>query len=436
MRAILHPFRRLLILTTILMGLLAPVAAGAQEVVVLRHVTVRAQPDRTSAKIDYPEIGAQLTLLDGGARRAGYYHVRLGDGREGWVYQSFVRRVPVGDAAALVAPAATVVAHFIDVEQGNAALLEFPCGAILIDAGGRGDAAEARLLGYLDTFFARRTDLDRRLAAIYVTHTHIDHNASLDKVAERFKVGAYVYNGVARGSGRANARWMLNHAQQTSPRIALRPVSQGEVESAGKAGLTDGVIDPLACAGTDPKVRILAGGRELPDGTEYRPADWGDEDMENGNNHSLVIRIDYGETSFLFPGDIENAAIADLTARYAGTTLLDTDVLEVSHHGAVNGTTAQFLAAVSPQLAIISMGPWTTQEKWTAWAYGHPRKVTTDLLYAAVTGRRATKSVQVAKAVKSFVPFAMDRAVYATGWDGTVTVRGDALGTIDVQVGP
>ncbi|AJP73445.1 MBL fold metallo-hydrolase [Sphingomonas hengshuiensis] len=413
---------------------LLPVAASAQEVVVLRHVTVRAAPARESAKIDYPKIGAQLTLLDGGVRRAGYYHVRLEDGREGWIYQSYVRRIPPSGADGLVAPAGAVVAHFIDVDQGNSALLEFPCGAILIDAGGRGADAEARLLDYLDAFFARRTDLDGRLAAVYVTHTHIDHNASLDKVATRFKVGAYVYNGVARGSGRSNARWMLNHAQQTAPQIALRPVSEGEVEAAGRVGLTDGVIDPLACAGTDPKVRILAGGRELPDGTEYRPADWGDDDMDNGNNHSLVIRVDYGETAFLFPGDIENAAITDLIARYSGTAMLDADVLEVSHHGAVNGTTAPFLAAVSPQVAVMSMGPWTTQEKWTAWAYGHPRKVTTDLLYSAVSGRRATKSVQVAKAVKTFLPFAMDHAVYATGWDGTVIVRGDASGMIDVRI--
>lgn len=250
--------------------------------------------------------------------------------------------------------------------------------------------------------------------------------------AKRLNRYGYIYNGVARGSGRVNARWMLTHARDTSPAVAFRAVSEGDIEAAGASGLTDSVIDPIACPTIDPRIRLLAGGRELPDGTEFRPSDWGDEDMDNGNNHSLVIRVDFGESSFLFPGDLENAGITDLMTRYAGTAMLDTDVLEVSHHGAANGTTAAFLSAVSPQIAVISMGPYTTQQKWTAWAYGHPRKVTTDLLYAAVTGRRPSKSVMVATKTKTFVPFAMDRAIYATGWDGTIDVRADATGRIQV----
>lgn len=425
---------RILIFTlAALLASVMPTLVHAQDLRVIRDVTVRSEPDRRSERVDYPAIGTELVLLDGGERRSGYYHVRLPDGREGWVYQSFVQRIASGSPEALFAPTGQAVVHFIDVEQGNSALLEFPCGAMLIDAGGRGDAAETRLLAYLDAFFARRTDLGRTLAAIFVTHTHIDHNSSLDKIAARYRVGGYIFNGVPRGSGRHNARWMLGYAQQASPRIAVRPVTQGDVEAAGRSGLTDATIDPFACAGTDPKVRILAGGRELPDGTEFRPADWGDEDMDNGNNHSLVIRVDYGESSFLFPGDLENAGIADLLARYAGTAMLDTDVLLVSHHGAANGTTAPFLSAVSPQVAVISMGPSATQERWTAWAYGHPRKVTTDLLYEAVSGRRAPKSVLVAKGTKNFVALPMDRAIYATGWDGTVTVRGDAAGHVEVR---
>lgn len=436
MRATLLAVQRCILLMAIMFGVAGSSSAFAQDLVVMRNVTVRAEPDKNAAKVDFPAVGTELTLLDDGNRQSGYYHVRLPDAREGWVYQTFVRRVSGAPSVALApSQAGQIAVHYIDVEQGNAALLEFPCGALLIDAGGRGDAAEARLLAYLDAFFARRNDLGGRLAGIYITHTHIDHNTSLDKVAARFKVGGYIYNGVARGSGRANASWMLQHAVENSPQIVFRAVSEGDVEAAGTAGLTDATIDPLACQGTDPKIRILSGGRELPDGTQFRPADWGDEDMDNGNNHSLVIRVDYGAASFLFPGDLENAGIANLLARYAGTAMLDTDVLEVSHHGAANGTTAALLAAVTPEIAVMSMGPSTTQERWTAWAYGHPRKVTTELLYGAVSGRRPTKSVNVARGVKLFEAFPMDHAVYATGWDGNVTVRGDAAGRIQVLTG-
>ncbi|WP_298166605.1 MBL fold metallo-hydrolase [Novosphingobium sp.] len=427
--------RKALIRATIALALasLSSSPALADDVVVARDVTVRAKPSRRSEIVEFPAVGTNLILLDDGAVSRGYYHVQLPDGRAGWVYRTYVRRTVGSLAEALVDNSAgQLVVHYIDVDQANAALLEFPCGAVLIDAGSRGDEAETKLLAYLEAFFARRSDLGGKLAAIFVTHTHIDHNASLDKLVMKYRVGSYIHNGVARGSGRANAKWMLAHARETSPAIAFRAVSEADVEAAGTAGLTDNIIDPIACPTIDPRIRVLAGGRELPDGTEFRPSDWGDEDIENGNNHSLVIRVDFGQSSFLFPGDLENAGISDLLARYAGTTLLDTDVLEVSHHGAANGTTAAFLSAVSPQVAVMSMGSPMTQEKWTAWAYGHPRKATSDLLYAAVTRKRPSKSVMVATKTKTFVPFAMDRAIYATGWDGTIDVKADTAGRIQV----
>src|SRR5262245_14054383 len=71
-----------------------------------------------------------------------------------------------------------MAAHFIDVGQGSAALLEFPCGAVLIDTGGEeGDdfSGNANLSDYLDEFFTRRTDLGRRLDLVVLSHPHIDH---------------------------------------------------------------------------------------------------------------------------------------------------------------------------------------------------------------------------------------------------------------------
>ena len=69
------------------------------------------------------------------------------------------------------------------------------------------------------------------------------------------------------------------------------------------------------------------------------------------NDMSLVFRIDYGETSFLFTGDASSAVERDLIARKSN---LDADVLKVSHHGSSTGTSPTFVSAVSPDYAIIS----------------------------------------------------------------------------------
>lgn len=395
--------------------------AGA-DVVIRRDVTVRAAPDRTSAALAFPAIGTRLDLLDDGARQHSYYHVRLPDGREGWVYRSFVQRVAgQPDSAAFTGLGGDRLAvHYIDVEQGNSALLEFPCGAILIDAGGRGEAAGRHLIEYLDAFFARRPDLHKRLAAVFVTHTHSDHNSNLRRVAERYGIGGYVHNGVMTGSGRVAAGWMAAHAAAASPVIPAVAVAD-----VGTSPVTGPVIDPLACPRVDPKIEVLSGGLTVNPG-------WTADAFKNGNNHSLVIRVDYGNASFLFPGDLENEGIARLVGRLENPADLDVDVLEVNHHGAANGTTAAWLAALTPEMAVISMGPSTIHEAWTGWAYGHPRRVSVALLEQSVSMRRAPLTRLVGDGVKSFSPMTIDRAIYATGWEGDVVITAAPDGTMQV----
>src|SRR5687768_10175515 len=61
-------------------------------------------------------------------------------------------------------------AHHIAVGQGDATLLEFPCGAVLVDAGAQDAEHVTRLVDYLARFFAGRPDLQRTLASIIITH--------------------------------------------------------------------------------------------------------------------------------------------------------------------------------------------------------------------------------------------------------------------------
>src|SRR3954468_19578528 len=107
-------------------------------------------------------------------------------------------------AISSIAAEPTMTAHFINVGQGAAALLEFPCGAVLIDAGGQDDDSTERLINYLRNFFADRTDLNGTLQAIYITHPHKDHTLALKRVVNGFTSKRFIENGQDSGSGIAN----------------------------------------------------------------------------------------------------------------------------------------------------------------------------------------------------------------------------------------
>lgn len=333
-------------------------------------------------------------------------------------------------AAAAPAVPERIAVHYVNVDQGGAALLEFPCGAILIDAGGRGRAAGDHLLKYLDDFFDRRTDLPRRLDAIFITHPHLDHNAYLKRIVGEagrgtYQVGAFVHNGRLKGR---ISRWMKTRVT-TPPTIQEVIITDADVDAAGGQGVTSTLIDPLpACPRVDPEIRVLSGAHPR------NPA-WSADENDNENNHSLVIRVDYDESSFLFTGDLEEHAIVDLLARYRGTTRLDTDVYEAGHHGSDNATTEELLDAVTPELAVISMGERTSRSPKTAWAYGHPGRGAVKMLEDAITRTRSPIAAFVGRGSKNLVNRRVSKAIYATGWDGDVTVIGDPLGSLEVKLG-
>ena len=401
-------------------------AAFAQDVTVKRNVTVREAPRRSSGAVTYPVAGDRLTILDNGAKSHGYYHVRLADGRTGWVYYTYVTKPAQLATAAASQPGDVAVAHFIDMDQGNATLLEFPCGAVLIDAGGRDTAAGDHLLAYLHAFFARRTDLNNRIAAIFVTHTHIDHNRALMRVAEAFAVGGYIDNGVPNGSGRNPAKAMKDYVAAHSIPTIAGGVDSKMIDEAGTSGLSGPVIDPVACPRVDPDIRVLSGRYD-----DKLPG-WSDEDLDNGNNQSLVIRVAYGKAKFLFTGDMEEPAIESLVTRYQNSDLLDVDLWEVGHHGSQNGVTPSLLAAMSPEMAVISMGNSTTHALWSAYAYGHPRRAAVTLIAQAVRRERSPTDVPVADGAKRFSTFTLTKAVYGTGWNGDIDVKALPDGTLTV----
>lgn len=256
--------------------------------------------------------------------------------------------------AAPVAADATLAVHYIDVGQADCALLESGGHYMLIDAGNNADAET--ILSYLRGQGVERLDI------VVGTHPHEDHIGSLDTVIETFDVGQ-VY---------------LPKVSHTSKTYA-------------------DVLDAVAAKGL--KIKAPTAGErtqfaDLPL-TFYGPV----KTYDDLNNNSIVLKVQAGETTFLFTGDAETQAENDLLA--AGYDLR-ADVLKVGHHGSATSSSQAFLDAVSPQIAVISVG----QDN----SYGHPD--------AAVLQRLQAKGA----------------AVYQTKESGTILCRTDGE-TITVQTG-
>lgn len=337
-------------------------------------------------------------------------------------------------AATVPPPVPKLRVHFLDIGQGAATLVEFPCGAMLIDTGGEQNSdfhSTPALVAYLDAFFARRKDLGGKLDVLVLSHPHIDHVRGAPTVLEKYPVGTIVEDGrIPRQDDAVAAMARVREYVATHPEVAHLVVRVDDFPSATGA-LNSPQLDrfPL-CQDVDPKVVALWGGVGHDRG--WGDNDYGNNHFDNDNNHSVVTRVDFGEASVLFPGDMEVPALRDLVTDRG--PLLDVDVLQVAHHGSHNGTTPDLLRAVTPEIAVMEVGPAARRHSWTAWQYGHPRAALLDLLEAHVTGTRSPIVVPIGSAMKTFSDQTVDRAIYATAWDGTVVLEASAAGDFRLGV--
>lgn len=162
----------------------------------------------------------------------------------------------------------TMRVHFIDVGQGAATLIEFACGAVLIDTGAEVNDdfdGVSELVEYLDDFFDRRPQLGRHLAGLYLTHAHKDHTSGVKQVLDRYSPRAAVTNGrdaplpgQKRPSGISGQRALHRFvalAEDTEPRdddVAFAAVRLSDFPANG--ALSDGAIDPVNCTGGQPRL--------------------------------------------------------------------------------------------------------------------------------------------------------------------------------------
>jgi competence protein ComEC len=264
-------------------------------------------------------------------------------------------------------------------------------GAILIDAGGEAtgdDRDKDHLIGYLNQFFNRRTDLHRTLGAVIISHPHLDHTKNLMPVMQTFTVKNLIDGGNMRGSGFPQLKAARLFA--ASHHIRYRAITDKEIEDLGKTGLAPfpGLVNS---SGVD--LRILDGSRGC----------------ENANNDSLIVRVGYQQASYLFSGDAEteadgvcDAEVPVLIDFYNGTGLVNIDVYKVGHHGSANGTDEALMQAMSPKISLISAGIHTQHGpgNFHAFQFGHPRENIVSLLEDFTTNHRDDVSVYTMTAVR------------------------------------
>jgi competence protein ComEC len=326
----------------------------------------------------------------------------------------------------------TMTMHVLDIGQGAATLFEMPCGAILVDTGGElnGDFDSIEMLKVqLDAFFERRKDLKRTIDVLVITHPHIDHVRGIPALLEKYTVKSVVESGFPPAT---NVRTEMNLlrdfvAGSKVHRVVLR-------DDVTVQGFTDAAIDPLKCKLVDPKVRVLSGRVGADPG--WKQDKYGKSTFSNANNHSVVVRVDFGESSVLVTGDLEEVAIEDLLHKYEGKPggLLDVDVYQAGHHGSFNGTTRPLVAAMTPEVAVIQMGAAWRRRSWSAWQYGHPREEVVDQLRAGVTQQRAKPRLcHVGVKGRTFAEVVIKEAVYGTGWDGPIAIDMNVDGTVAVR---
>ena len=213
-------------------------------------------------------------------------------------------------------PTDKIIVRVLDVGQADCILIEAPEGCILIDSGV--NSSESTVKAYLDRLEISEIDY------FVISHPHSDHIGGADMIFREYTVKNILYDAHDGYSEYQNE--MLQNSG-----AVLTDVSVGDRFSVGELTIT-----------------VLL-------------ADY--SDAKDDNDRGIVLRLDYGESSFVFTGD----ATADAEAKMLGeidAELLDCDFLKAGHHGSNGSTSTDFLSALTPSIVSVSVGFGNS--------YGHP----------------------------------------------------------------
>jgi competence protein ComEC len=227
-------------------------------------------------------------------------------------------------SVALTTPDDKLHVSFLDVGQGDAILIQTPNGQdILVDGGPDPQKINLELSEKLPFW-------DRTIDLVVCTQPQADHVTGLVEVLQRYKVKQVIEPGVSYNS--SIYREWCNLIEDKGIEYSIAWAGQ-EID------LGNGI-----------KMEVLNPPEGLFEGTS-----------DDVDNNGVVLRLSWSKVSFLFTADIREEIEFELIGQRAN---LKSTVLKVAHHGSETSTTSQFMAAVDPEVAAISVGADNT--------FGHP----------------------------------------------------------------
>lgn len=255
----------------------------------------------------------------------------------GFLAGLFVLTAAIWSAVYSGTPAATGVLTFamLDIGQGDSLYIESPTGAQVVIDGGPNNAVLTQLPSVMPL-------LDRSIDAVIETHPDADHIGGLVDVLRRYEVGVFIEPDITKHT-------------------ATNDTLEGEV-------LNEHAQHYVARRGM---WLDLGGGAHLD--ILYPDWDVTNMDLKQDNEGGIVARLVYGETSVLLMADT-GFPVEEHLLQIASTSELKSTMLKVGHHGSRLSSEESFVAAVAPQVALISVGAHNT--------YGHPTPQTLSTLAA------------------------------------------------------
>ncbi len=213
--------------------------------------------------------------------------------------------------------------HYIDVGQGDCSLIICDGKTMLVDAGENGH--ETEVLNYL-----RMKKIDK-LDYIIASHQHTDHIGGLPEVLDEIGADNIIMPRLTKEQTPTNSTYtaFLNSIKNSGSKVIASKV--GATYTLGSASFE--ILGPVT------------------------------NEVEDINSMSVIVKLTYGENTFLFTGDAEKDEERSVIAAGAD---LDCDVLKVGHHGSGTSSCKDFLDAVTPEICVIQVGADND--------YGHPHE--------------------------------------------------------------
>lgn len=230
----------------------------------------------------------------------------------------------------------------LDIDQGDAVLIQTGAKNILIDTGddkyyedGKKGKENTQLLTELQKLKIDHID------TLVMTHAHADHIGKADKVIAQYGVKELVYNGIP-----STSKYFINALKAAKANGTQQvKVKAGDVLDFGN-GVSFEIVSPSQSLIDEDTAAIKA------------------KKKVDVNNESVVGRLTFGNFAMLFTGDAEGLVEKDMVASYGKK--LKCQVLKAGHHGSKTSSTAEFLKLVQPESVVMSLGVNNQ--------YGHPHE--------------------------------------------------------------